>query len=52
MGPQKNIQMYFCERSQHIFLWTPSAAPIKNKLMVEGEANDVTSDEDSENEQL
>jgi hypothetical protein len=44
--------MYLGERTQHIFLRTPSAAPNKNKLMVEGEVNDATSDEDSENEQL
>jgi hypothetical protein len=43
----------FCERSQHIFPSTPSATPNKTiKLMVEGEVNDATSDEDSDNEQL
>jgi len=30
----------------------PSAAPNINKLMFEGEVNDATSDEDSDNEQL
>jgi hypothetical protein len=44
--------MSLCERSQHIFPSTSSAAPNKNKLMVEGEVNDATSDEDSDNEQL
>jgi hypothetical protein len=45
--------MSLCERSQHIFPSTPSATPNKKvKLMVEGEVNDVTSDEDSDNEQI
>jgi hypothetical protein len=45
--------MSLCERSQHIFPSTLSATPNKKvKLMVEGEVNDVTSDEDSDNEQI
>jgi hypothetical protein len=45
--------MSLCERSQDIFLSTPSATRNKKiKLMVEGVGNDATSDEDSDNEQL
>jgi hypothetical protein len=45
--------MSLCERSQHTFPSTPSATPNKKmKLMVEGEVNDATSDEGSDNEHL
>jgi hypothetical protein len=50
---KKHIQTSLCERSQYIFPSTPSATPNKKiKLMVEGEVNDATTDEDSDNEQL
>jgi hypothetical protein len=45
--------MSLCERRRHIFSSTPSATRNKKiKLIVEGEVNDATSDEDSDNEQL
>jgi hypothetical protein len=45
--------MSLCERSRRTFPSTPSATLNKKvKLMVEGEVNDATSDEDSGNEQL